>query len=158
MALDITLVYIQDETNSVAYNYATVEFNQISKTDSDQVPGLSQTIHKEMHEEIDDSSGDLFDFLDGDSNSRVDNTHRVSPYAFLVCSFKALMHVMDGNSEQKDLDDMNKFFMIKLGEMNTKIATGFTTASNNENTSYVSSNLASSKRKKTYDASGFQKK
>ena len=158
MALDITLVYIQDETNPVAYNYATVEFNQISKTDYDQVPGLSHTIHKEAHEEIDEISGGLFDFLDGDSDSRVGNTHRVSPYAFLIGSFKALMHVMDGNSEQKNLDDINEFFMIKLGEMNTKIATGFTTASNNENTSYVSSNLASSKRKKTHGASGFYKK
>ena len=158
MALDIPLVYIQDETNPASYNYATVEFNQISKTDSDQVPGLSQTIHKEEHEEIDDSYGGLFDFLDGDLVSRVGSTHRVSPYAFLIGLFKALMHVMDGNSEQKDLDDINEFFMIKLGEMNTKIAPGLTTASTNENTTYVSSNLASSKRKKTHGASGFYKK
>ena len=68
------------------------------------------------------------------------------------------MHVMNGNSEQKDLDDINEFFMIKLGEMNTKIATGLNTASTNENTTYVSSNLVSSKRKKTHGASELYKK
>ena len=61
--MDIPVIYIQDVKNPVAYNYATVDFNAISRTDYDQVPGLSHTVSIQNHDEADDASKHLHRIL-----------------------------------------------------------------------------------------------
>ena len=79
----------------------------------------------------------------------------VSPYQYLVASFKELTSIMDGNCDNSELDLVNIFFSEQVGAFKHKISVQQNKHKTTNTGTYVSSNVASSKKRKTHGSKGY---
>ena len=80
----------------------------------------------------------------------------VSPYNFLIASFKELTSIMDGNCDKTDLVHVHDFIHEQIGAFKNIISVEQNLIPTNGTSTYISSNIPSSKKRKTHGIINFK--
>ena len=149
--------FIQDPMNPFAYNYPSISYKEmVSKTNHDPgTEGLSQLSSINNDEHLDSLLHDDFD-EDNTNNFDLEKSKMMSPYNYLTPSFKALTSIMEDNCTQDELFEMENLFNAQISRFKTKIAHKLSLKVHPKDATMVSSNLASSKKRKHHGCRGYR--
>ena len=124
---------------------ACINYNNALKEPIDAPAGLSQISNVEDLCVEDNIQFDLM--LDNTSSTAHKTFQRTSPYNYLITSFRELCSYLEGNCTEKDLIRIKKFFLDETCLLKKQHLVG---QSMHPKGRYVSSNVDSSKRKRTH--------
>ena len=151
--VNIPSIYHVSTCQPFARNYPDVDYSSICLSEENgNIPGMSQYENIENNEEDDDyiSFAHLSEVIPTNSSGNM-----VSPYQYLVASFKELTTIMDGNCEKSELDQVNDFFNEQIGTFKHKISVQENLITTINTSTYISINVAASKKRKTHGCRGF---
>ena len=151
--VNIPSIYHQLDSQPFARNYPDVDYSTICLSEeANNIPGMSQYENIVNNEDDDDyiSFAHLSEEIPVNSSGNM-----VSPYQYLVASFKELTSIMDGNCDNSELDLVNNFFNEQVGAFKHKISVQQNKHKTTNTGTYVSSNVASSKKRKARRCKGY---
>ena len=150
--VNIPSIYHSSTCQPFARNYPDVDYFSICLSEeSGNIPGMLQYDNIVNNEEDDDyiSFTHLSEVIPANSSGNM-----VSPYQYLVASFKELTTIMDGNCQKSELNHIHDFLHEQIGTFKHKISVQQNLNTSINTSTYVSKSIAASKKKKNHGCRG----
>ena len=148
----IPSIYNHNASLPFARNHPDIDYTSLRVCEeSGSIPGMSQ--YENIHNNEDDD--DFIPFNHFDRTEEESSDRMVSPYSFLIASFKELTSIMDGNCEKNDIIHVHSFIHEQIGAFKNKISIEQNLIPTTGPSTYISSNVLSSKKRKTHGQNKF---